>query len=264
MGSRHPLDIFRSTDDGFDHASRRRRTVSGKVLGSNARSSSDEAKASRGAGLLGAKLKSKSSASKPKLGSTSAKRPPARVKAKNTRPTSQAKSKAAAPKALFSPAASAADSITRKLGYGAGVIVVIFLLVFVIRSTFVNDGGDASGFPTLKASEADELLGGAVAEDLTVSTVLAATYPPTQHGLTTAWNAHDELAARGFESIEVAQILGDDGAVKHYQLVVGRAAASTLGSVRDALQALNDWPAAPAAPFTGAQVIPHPLVASEG
>ena len=264
MGSRHPLDIFRSTDDGFDHASRRRRTVSGKVLGSNSRSSSDEGKATRGAGLLGAKLKA---SSKPKSGST-ARSKPIKSSAPRSKPSaSRGKAgagKASKPKALFSPARSSAAGISRQLAYGAGVVLVIFFVVFALQHTFIDDGSDSGAFPTLKSSEADQLLGGVVAENLNVSTVLAATYPPTEHGLSTAWIAHDELAARGFESIDVAQILGEDGSVEHYQLVVGRAAASTLGPLRAALQALDDWPAEPAAPFTRAQVIPHPLAVSEG
>lgn len=34
MGKEHPLNIFRQLDSGFDHASRKRRTVQGKVVAS--------------------------------------------------------------------------------------------------------------------------------------------------------------------------------------------------------------------------------------
>jgi len=138
----------------------------------------------------------------------------------------------------------------------AGGVVVMFALILAVRGS-LGSGGDL--LPTLKASEAQQILDGQVPVDLTLSTVLAATYPPTEHGLNSAWAAYDVLAERGFEGMDVAQILGDDGAVAHYQLVVGRASADALAEVRDALQALDDWPSKPRAPFTSARVIPHPL-----
>lgn len=250
MGSRHPLDIFRSTDDGFDHASRRRRTVSGKVLGSNTRSKSEDGKASRAAGLLGAKLKPSGKAGASGRAAKASK--PAKPKTKSTASASKSSKSGARP--LFASASDRASLTSGKLLAGAVGVVAIFALILVVRDSF---GGET--LPTLKASEARELLDGQVSEDLTLSTVLAATYPPTDDGLVKAWAAHDVLAERGFESMDVASIFSDDGVVEHYQLVVGRAAADALDDVRDALRALDDWPHGARAPFTTARIIPHPL-----
>ncbi|MFT7464024.1 MAG: hypothetical protein ACI9EF_002373 [Pseudohongiellaceae bacterium] len=41
MASRHPLDVFRSSANGFEQASRTRRTISGKVITSRARDGED-------------------------------------------------------------------------------------------------------------------------------------------------------------------------------------------------------------------------------
>ena len=222
MGSRrHPLDIFRSTDKGFNHASRQRRTVVGKVLNSTARPAKGGAASSksRGPGLLGAR---KSSAG--------TKAPP------------------------LSPAAARANAVVRQVAWGTGVLVVLVGLVIVLRSTFIDDGASVPSLST------ETVLGSrrdAAADTGALSTVLAATYGTSEDAWHRACEAHDELEARGFGDLLVVQLEGGASGAG-YQLLVGRASAGALDEVRAALRELDDWPHGDPRPFRQASIQPYP------
>lgn len=229
MGSRrHPLDIFKSTEKGFNHATRQRRTIVGKVLASTIRSGKDDGgkSPSRGPGLLGAKA----------------------------RPTKKKEGRARKVLAL-SPAAARADALGRKLIYGLGVAFVLVALVFALRSTFIDDGPEQ-----ITSLSSDSLRGDPVADDgVGVHTILAASYGASEDALRLAYAAHDELLARGFEDVLVVEVAGPQGGIAGYQLIVGRAHASALGDLRRSLRSLDDWPYGDGQPFSGANIRAHPL-----
>lgn len=223
---RHPLDIFRSTDEGFVSASReRRRKITGKVLGSSARDPSRPARPAQGA----SSTKSKKSAA-------------AGVGASRSVPR-------------VSPAVF---ELLRKGGFGLATAGLVALAVFLLH-TIVTRADET--VPTLSKGEA---LGPGRQEPAAspMYTVKASQYQGTAQAESIAWDARTQLIERGFRDVLVLGFPDPEQPEirTRYELVVGVAETpQELQPVLEALVGITDWPGGKPAPFTTAYIVDHPM-----
>ena len=183
VGRKHPLDVFRSTGDGFEKASRKRRTVQGKVIASSVRqraegsgtATSKRSSPSRATPKSTVKAKaaprtaqgsarpSASARSTDRVRVTAPARPkpaPTQSKSASSKAASAAKSRRLA--GLFtggparSPSARNADGATRNLFYGAVVLLAVLALVIVFQQTWLDPG--PGGLPQIPIKKMEEVL----------------------------------------------------------------------------------------------------------
>jgi hypothetical protein len=264
----HPLDIFRSSEQGFDAASRsprRRRTVSGKVVRSVARPAGTLAGSRPGA------PSAKSSAPVPAR-TAAARRgaPPARGPRR------------AAPR-------RAPHLVSNRTLLWTAVVVVAALGLWLglgpvgspeapalkapggERQTLFSTGAPGSdgsevaapGKPAAPAATPAEPAKPAVKQAATPPTsdvtILAATYVGS--AVATAQVAAGELSARGFGPVELVGFPGEDGDFARVELIVGRAAdRDGLTGMLARLRSIDDWGTGrEASPFHDARFVSHPL-----
>ncbi len=257
MGRQHPLDVFRSSRDGFEKASRRR-TVAGKVIASSVRRTDGESRA------------------KPA--------PAARKPAPAPRPKPAAAPRGTGGARLFAPgpdkakktrkrtsgAASKAGGTTRTIFFGAIVMLSAVVLVVVFKQFWL--GGGVPDLPTMKLGDVlppgpgqalapggDPVDSAAPAPD--VWTIRAAVYNGSDRGLELALAAHTELAVRGLPGVTLVGHETDEaGEYESFELIVGAArTAEALEGTLDRLLAIDDWPGGKAAPFVDARIVAHPM-----
>ena len=248
----HPLDIFRSSEQGFDAASRaprKRRTVSGKVVRSVARADAARAPAP-------APRSSKSSA--PSRGRAA--RPAARTGARRATPRK-----------------------TPQLVSNRILLWTAVLVVGALGAWLVFGPDAAPDVPTLKApgGELESLFSARAQPEAATPeppaaaaaapesrrapppdadfTILAATYVGS--AVSTAQVAATELSQRGFAGVELVGFPGEDGNYERVELIVGRHGdRNALTSELVRLRSITDWGTGrEASPFHDARLVPHPL-----
>ncbi|MCB9899421.1 MAG: hypothetical protein H6825_15550 [Planctomycetes bacterium] len=231
MGSkRHPLDVFRSTDEGFVSASqqKRRRKITGKVLTSSSRPQSAPA----------------------------------------VRAAPAAKATVAAASRSVPRISSATFDLLRKGGYALACLALVGVAVWSISTIWGGTVGGPAGDPTSLSVEArtEDVLGSGNA-DLsapTLFTIRASNYPGTERAQEIALDARDKLIERGFPDVALLEWADERqaGVVDHYELIVGAArSADGLADLLRQLQAISDWPGGKPAPFTTAFISEHPVPA---
>lgn len=181
----------------------------------------------------------------------------------------------AAPTATGQPPAARRPRLTlgrpgpglSKVLLGGTVAAVLALVVWIGVKSFTS-GDDGPELAVLNKNEAlgqpeapaqDE---GAVAA-ATLWTIQAASYHPTENGQRMAWDALDELEARGYADVLVSGQQGQDEAgrpeLTSCVLLVGRSTdRDQLEDVLARLVAVGDWPHGSRRPFTGARIVEHP------
>ncbi len=225
MGTKpHPLDVFRSTPQGFDSATTDpsvRRTVEGKVLTTTRRQESEAGNEPKG---------------------------PRRVQA--ARPATTAS--VIPPRR---PARSRAGYGTKLLWTALGIIVVVVGYVWLL-------GPGDDGPTPLKSVDKIEApvehapltpaAGGAV--DYTIQ---LSTYNGNETGVDIAQAAQQEMQARGFSAVEVLGFPDEGGGFAHVALTVGKASrADDLAGLLAAVRGIDDWGSGKnARPFADAHII---------
>ncbi len=281
MGRQHPLDVFRSNQDGFDKASQRR-TVAGKVIASSVKHKVPS-KARSGLGsAAGTVGKAKPKASKRRsAGASRASSQPKASQAKPPRLSSGAR--------LFAPAwgkqgkskakskgARKAEGATRTIFFGAIVMLSAVVLVVVFKQFWLGDG--VSEMPTMKLGDvlppgpghattaAQDAGDGAAAVKPDWFTIRAAVYNGSERGQELAVAAHRELAQRGLPGVTlIGHEAESAGSYSSFELIVGAARTeAALQGALDALLAIDNWPGGKAAPFVDARIVAHPVPDSLG
>ena len=250
MGRKHPLDVFRSTGDGFEKASRKRRTVQGKVISSSVRQRAEGSgkRSSPSRATPKSTVKGKAaprtaqtagSAARPGASARSTDRvrvtAPARPKPAPTQSRSASSKAASAAKSrrlagLFtggparSPSARKADGATRNLFYGAVVLLAVLALVIVFQQTWLDTG--PGELPQIPIKKMEEVLppgpGGSLPSSAGADaagagllapewfTIQASVYNGSEKGLALAFAAQNELIVRGLPNVTVIGHEGDE------------------------------------------------------
>ncbi len=285
----HPLDIFRSSEQGFTSASRmprKRRTVSGKVVRSVARASAKSASAAQS--RRGSAAQSRSGSAAPGSGSgaspsrrrgTAAKPAPAtlsRSKARATAPPPPARTTSPKRKPAKQPGKEPSPRLlSSRILAGAALAIVAVLM------TWVWVGGDAGDDSPSLRKEAVFSAGGSGSDEAPTSadalttapaettaaaqpappatyTIRAATYGGSAMDLVKA--AANELKGRGFGDVDILGWPDGKGGYERLELVVGL--GKTKGFLDEtlvALRAIDDWGSGrKSKPFDDALVIAHP------
>jgi len=274
VGRQHPLDVFRSSRDGFDKASKRRRVV-GKVIASSVKVKSALAGSSTGgAGKAkrGATSRSTSAGARPKTGASrgsaawrggATQSPASRV----SRLISGARLFASGPGSKKrSAAARKADGATRTMFFGATVMLSAVVLVLVFKQFWLGDG--MAELPTMKLADVlPEGPGGALPPSAAPIepgqewlTIQAATYNGSDRGLELGTAALKELELRGLPGLMlIGQERAEGEGYESIELIVG------AGRSKQALQAtltrlldIDDWNGGKSAPFVDARIVAHP------
>lgn len=292
MGRQHPLDVFRSSRDGFDKASKRR-TVAGKVIASSVKVKSKLSGSSRGGSgarpkpLGSAKPTARATAASGKASTKTAGKAASRPSAKSPGKTPSRISRMASGTKLFAPgpggkrrsgAARSADGATRTIFFSAIVMLSAVVLALVFKQFWLGEG--MADLPTMKLGDvipegpgqpldpSDTAAGGPVPAEATPDwfTIRAAVYNASPRGVELASAAHDELVLRGLPDVKLIGHLPSDpeaaeaGEFESVELIVGSArTAQALEGTLDRLLAINDWAGGKAAPFVDAGIVPHPV-----
>ena len=263
MSNPHPLDIFRSSEQGFDAASRlprKRRTVTGKIVRTQARPAPAAA-----------------ALSKAGKGAKAGRRKPARSK-----PARPASSPRISNRALLYTALALVTMVTGWVvipqwfgddGAESGVVPLRRETVFSTRDrgtpseppTTTQANLEASTEAPVKAPAPPKSEPAASKPEQAIPTgpmhytVLVATYKGSH--LSIAQGTARELRDRGFDDV---RLLGYDdsgsGGYTRVELVVGSATGrAQLDRLRDELRAIDDWGTGrESKPFHDARVIEHP------
>lgn len=285
MGSRqHPLDVFRASGDGFDKASRRRRTVPGKVVATSLRKEPGGADPPSTRTSVSAAARSRPEAAARPVPPRQAPRPaPAPGGSTLSRSAAPGKPRARAERlrrlaSLVLPSgagkrsqsARRADRSARGLLFGAAAVLAAIALIIVFKQHGLDLGG--AELPVLRLQDVLEpapgmLASGAPVEQPVVEwwTIQAAVYNGSRKGLDLAYAAQEELIRRG---VPLPTVIGHEAAepaagegqgFESYELVVGKArTAEELTATLEGLLSIADWPGGKAAPFVSARIIPHP------
>lgn len=240
MGSKHPLDVFRSSGEGFDRASRgSRRTLAGKVIASSVKKTT------------------------PRKVPLSSGRPP---RARGLWPfggRSNVPKAGRPPKAPKSKPARTAESRGRALLYGAVTLVALVALVVAVKQTWRGSPGD---LPSLKASDVltdPNAPPPPAAPPPAFFTILASTYNGSDRGREQALAAQEELLRRFFRQVTVVGYPepGKKDRFQRFELLVGQAPrADDLSSELARLRAIDDWDGGKAAPFVSATIEGYPAL----
>ena len=242
MGRQHPLDVFRSSRDGFDKASKRR-TVAGKVIASSVKvkskltgsSSTSTGSGSRAAGKPKTKTAAPAKARAPVK--TPGKAPAASSSMAQSASSSSSGSRISRTLSgakLFAPGpggkkkrtgvARGADGATRTIFFGAIVMLSAVVLVVVFKQLWMGDG--LGELPAMKLAEvlpdgpgtalapqaeraADLAEAGALATPDRF-TIRAAVYNGSERGMELAVAAHEELVLRGLPAVTLVGNLAAD------------------------------------------------------
>ncbi len=287
----HPLDIFRSSDGGFDQASRQpreRRTVSGKVVRSTTRDTTPTQK--------GARLQSTGRASsRSGSGRSGGGRSALTASAGSKRPSATSRASAGARRSAPArrPSRDGPLLSNRALLYATlAVFGAVSLMLWI-------NGGEEEGPPALKtagvtgtpigdglatdswsfgndensSTEAGTDLDSLIAGDDGVAppweqpvdepqrfTVRVATYLGGSDRVVGSYQgAARELQERGYGDVGLLGYGVVEGRPTKVELVVGNAPArEMLAGTVDALRAIDDWPTGNKRPFQDARVIVHP------
>ena len=285
MGRQHPLDVFRSSRDGFDKASKRRRVV-GRVIASSVKvkssltgtSTGGAGKAKRGGNSrptsAGARPKTATSRGSAAWRGGSTQSPVSRV----SRLLSGARLFASGPgRKKRSTAARKADGATRTMFFGATVMLSAVVLVLVFKQFWLGDG--MGELPTMKLADGlPEGPGGALApsaaprepgtepvsgaQAMEWFTIRAATYNGSKRGLELGTAALQELARRGLPGVSLIgqERAGGEEGYESIELIVGSGRSKqVLQATLDRLLAIDDWDGGKSAPFVDARIVPHPV-----
>jgi len=228
MGKKHPLELFRENPEGFENASRTRRTVTGRVVGTALRSVPPSVSAAR-EGKRGASSPSRKGARK-----SSGKRGPI-FTLDSLRPTNK--------KALYS-----------------------VLAIFGAFALYLT--GVSSGTPALKPSIEEVFSTRQPAESLPATppvaglpefAILAATYAGSDRGREIARIWRDVMRDDGYPRAEVVGYPGKQaGSYDRFELLVGRAThQADLNGLLDKVRRYRG-PSNDPAPFRDAYAIEVP------
>jgi len=250
---KHPLDVFRSSTQGFDSASRSRRALSGKVTVKSMQGRRDR----KQAGSPGPRGASARASGRTGGGTTAASRASGRTgaAARPSSPPARAPVTAARRRA-------GADKANRVLLLACLVLVAGLSTVLVVQSAGDDVPPPLSREVPVGRGAALERAAPAASVPVTGDFgVLAATYRPA--GLRMAHDARDELERRGFPEVLLIAYPGTrPGEVDRYELIVGRGGDEReLAGLLARLRRIDDWPSGARRPFTDALVIPHPIPA---
>jgi hypothetical protein len=239
MGKKHPLELFRENPEGFENASRTRRTVTGRVVGTALRPAPPAVSAAR-EGKRGGSAKRPSTGSRPAARKNAGKRGPI-FTLDSLRPTNK--------KALYS-----------------------VLAIFGAFSLYLM--GASSGTPALKTSTEEVFSTGEPTTNRPATpppaatveyAVLAATYGGSEHGkeISTIWR--DVLREDGYPRAEIVGYPGEkDGSYDRIELLVGRAThQADLNGLLDQVRRYQG-PSNDPAPFRDAYVIEVPEAVRTG
>jgi len=281
MGKKHPLDIFRSSEAGFDSASRERRTVLGRVVASAPRSVALPAPATPVAAPTSATLPPAVAATRARvLGAAAA--PSAQdvtsrervsagvVQARPLRPPLPGRTVAPAAPAMPEREASTPrpaprprvarpapdDSLETRRALPAAVNRILLASACVLVGGLALWTLAASmGGPALKSSAPAGAAAGAK-----VYRIQAAVYPGTPAGQAAAFGARDHLRELGFRDVDVAgQPTDMPDVYSRFDLLVGQAGSeAALAEALAGLHALKTWPGTQKAPFKEALVVGFP------
>lgn len=234
MGKKHPLEIFRANPEGFEHASRERRTVTGRVVGTSLRPLPPAVSSARG-------TNSSAGSRRSAAGGAAERRGP-----------------------LFSWARLRPSN--RKSLYGVLAIFGAFTLYLM----GVSSSSPALKRPLEEVFSSAPLATERPVTDQPASlsaaampeyTILAATYAGSEHGKTIATITRDELLKDGFPRTQVVGYPGKvAGEYEHFELLIGRATRQAdLNGLLDQVRRYRG-PANDPLPFSDAYVQELPEV----
>ncbi len=294
MGKKHPLDIFRSSADGFDTASRERRTVVGRVVASAPRAVPGDAEPARAtapeAALTGlppavAAMRRSVQAAPAVTPAPAVARNPGGLERVVLPPGARPLHPPRAPVAAQAQAALAAEWPApfavrpaaparqapapraaashpeavppRMLRLPASVNRALMLSACVLVGGLAlwTLAASLGGGPALKSAAPGPAPAGAQ-----VFRVQAAAYPGTLAGQASAFNARDLLRQQGFPDVDVVAWPGSQpDTFARFDLVVGRGGSeAALAEVLKSLKGLRNWPGAQKSPFKDALVVGWP------
>jgi len=289
MAGRHPLDVFRSSASGFSNASRRRRTVAGRVIGVSdeppsvvpdepvpglTRVQAPEVERSKAAAAAPSRLPDAAHLLHP--GRSGGRRPkklrrkrrkgpahgnPERYDRVTTTLSNSDRNPGTLP-TIPKQRSRNLKALSQLLLYGSCLMIVALVAWIGVQHDW--SGGTE---PLNKAGAAEVLAAGPGGESLLAGgawfTVQAASYSSSEKGQQAAFDAYDALLARGYQDVLVTgdQTVDDYGQVslKSCVLLVGRRRDRTrLETVLASLGAIDDWPTGAASPFADARIVAHP------
>lgn len=276
---KHPLDVFRSTTTGFDHASRSRRTVAGKVISSQARADAGAGDADAGDGEPASGAAPDAAPPTPRI-QPAARRPlvpRAPVAPRSSEPPKPSTKSLAKAPTTKAPQRPAAPGAARKVLLGllplvskgilpAGLLVLAGAAVWIVAQM---DFGRA--LPPLSQASMSEVLPtgpesiGAPAAPW--YSIRVGSYAGTPKGQELAWETRDALEARGFPVLDPLGVEELDAqgvpALVRCDIYIGRQEErGALEALLARVRAVADWPTGDPAPFKEAAIVNLPVGAA--